>query len=226
MVAIRTIFKYILKGGLKSPFLLYAYLKKSGLWFPIALFLNVIPSIIGTYQFYTSEGVPFFISIPTAIGSEFGGALVTVISLAQSYMSGTGVSKYVALVSLISPLVSVLFMWGAFVGYAKFQEGQNVSKSGIWKATALFFGLTMVLTMTVDMYALDDDVDRRSGLVYFAENWENNTEAFLDSPYTQEAINRTAPDESVLNKNFTKDVLDNFNRGGEDSRSGELNQTE
>jgi len=203
--------KYGLKGPLKAPLLLLLYLKRSGLWMPIAFVLNVLPSIIGTIYFYIGQSIPLYIAVPTGVGAEFGGALVTVISNLNVFFAAQGISKWEALISTFSPLVSAVFMWGIFVGYAKFQEGENISKSGVWKAGAVFFGLTMVLTLTVDTYALDEDANRKSGLVYFAENWEETSNELLEHRVTKKAINETAPETELLSENLTEKYLERFN---------------
>ncbi|MCU4754507.1 hypothetical protein OB919_21480 [Halobacteria archaeon AArc-curdl1] len=192
---------------LKGVILGLALLWKTKLWLVVVLVVGLLPEILGSYNFLTGEGVEWYFALPSAIGLQFGGAILDLITGLEGLATGSDHHEALLLIGMLLSLTSIL--WYIYFWHLanRFAEGANLSTLWIVGMGALFFLLCIVIALLVDQHVLADETIRYSGITYFIDDPGGALEPigqwFGEAAEPPEGVNETDPINNTEDNNFT-----------------------
>lgn len=197
LTGIVVVLEHLLKGFSYAKALALFMLSK--LWVPMVFFGSIVPGILGTYSYLRRESVEWFIAVPASLGIEFGGQLPTVLNTFQ-YLNDPTAGLLPLFTGVAFGFLDLYWAWYLWKGFFKLTE-ENVSRSTIYLLGAGFFAMCFAFALTVDLYILQAENLRVSGLTYFIENPQQAVD-----PLSQ-FVSEKAAEDSALNQtnntNFT-----------------------
>lgn len=168
-----------LRKGWKTILSLYYLLKKFNLHMVILFVIFVLPEFLGSYGFFTSRGIEWYIAFPSAIGVEAGGSLFTIANNILAFAEGEQGFSYLTLA--IGTITSfTTFLWYAYVWYRFLAFLQGMSPVTKITLGIMFLSLTIVITLMVDQYILVEEGFRVSGMTYFLNDPYGSSQPLLD----------------------------------------------
>lgn len=179
---------------LKPLGIIWSGLRSGRFWSVIVFFAVIIPAIVGNYFQLTDMGLNWLLALITAVPVELGGQFLSVYNGYLAYQEGLDVRNLVLLVTAVSSAITLWWYSVFWKSFARFLEGDNLSPMFIYLIGFVIFGLMMVVAVMVDMFALDQSIQRFSGITYWFENPDESRMA-MDYLYN-ESVNHSMENRS------------------------------
>lgn len=176
---------------------IFSLLRKHGLIHVIVFLVLFVPGIVGNYHYLASQvGVPVYISVPGAIGIEFGGALIDLLNTLDLFLSATLVEKVALVFSSLWSIHKLLYFYFIYWWISTtFNTDNQADYFIILSATALL-GLLSVLVIIVDWYVVPfyagAETIRPPGVAYAFTNFGEVVVPFYEA--TWDSATQLAPD--------------------------------
>lgn len=168
--------------------------------YPLIFVVLVVPSLLGTYAYLSSQGLHPLISVFATIGIQFGGQFIEVWN---AFWSLQGASIVEGIVIFLGASASVLRLLWYFYIWNWFSDNAAPTVNNFYKhgIAVVMLLMSIVIALLVDVYALPE-TGSLSGYTYVLSNPEIVLEPFQQflgeaSAEAGDALNKTIDNSSV-----------------------------
>ena len=182
------------------PFaLMYGLMKRMGLVYPVLFLVLVLPSLLGTYAYLTSQRLHPLIAAFATIGIQFGGQGIEVWN---AFWSLQGASLAESIVIFLGASAAVLrLLWFYYIlNWVADNAEPTVSNFSKFAVGTVLLGMATVIALLVDVYALPE-TSQLSGYTYVLSNPEivvdPLTQFLGQAPEPSQALNNTTVNSTV-----------------------------
>jgi hypothetical protein len=150
--------------------LMYGLMKRMGLVYPVLFLVLVVPSLLGTYAYLTSQELHPLVAVFATIGIQFGGQAIEVWN---AFWTLRGASWAEGVVIFLGASAAVLrLLWFYYIlNWIADNAEPTVSNFSKFVVGTILLGMATGIALLVDVYALPE-TSHLSGYTYVLSNPE------------------------------------------------------
>jgi len=149
-------------------YLIYGLMKRMGLIYPLWFLILVVPSLLGTYAYLTSQQLHPLIAVIATVGIQFGGQGIEVWNAFWSLQGASLVEGFVIVLGASAAVLRLLWFYYILNWIADNAE-PTVSNISKFVVGTILLGMATSVALLVDIYAIPE-TSHLSGYTYVLSN--------------------------------------------------------